>query len=198
MLKQTSRTPVVAFCAVLMLAATGCGSGGSTASSSASSTSALSTSASSSSTPVTPTSTTAAAAPSTATTTGLTHAQFVAKLDQLCQAANVKAAVADAAFQKAAAAGDYAKAADIVQQEITANQPYIVKAQQLTAPAEDSAAFASFVQSIQQLQGSLEKIAGALRAHNLQEVVQLAKVGQQERDARTKAATELGTTHCAR
>jgi hypothetical protein len=153
-----------------------------------------------SSTTTTTTTTTTSETTTTATTSttvaALTRKEFVAKLDDICKRGNEAAAKSQEQFAKALNDGDSAKAAEALQQFERAAQPFEAELESLDAPPADEAAFARYNAAQARIDGLIDRLIVALKTENFADATRLGTLTTTERNARTRAAIELGTEHC--
>jgi hypothetical protein len=178
---------------------TGCG--GSSSSPSTASTGSLS----ASSTPGATSTTLATSAASTAAASHcdpepcqLTHAELSAKVDELCVRGNAGVKRADATFEQATKASDYAKAAGAMETALREFPPYQFAILGLTPPAQDRAAFTRYVDLTRRIHGLSDRIIAAGRARDTPAAVRLSQLVHEELATRTRVAIDLGTKHCGR
>jgi hypothetical protein len=140
--------------------------------------------------------TTATTSPTTTASAGLTHAQFVAKLDDICKRLNTRVVGLQKQADKAQNANDYTKLAAVIEERQRVVAPYYAEMAKLTPPPADAAAFARYKEMSSRIDGILAREVAALKARDVAEVARLAGIGEQARNIRTNAALDLGTQHC--
>jgi len=153
---------------------------------------------SSSSSPTTTASATTTETTATTATTApaLTRQQFATKLDDICKRGDTAEKRLEAAYAKAADAGDYAKAASLNEQVNRLAVPFNAEVAKLVPPASEQAAFERYMTANRRLVGVRQRLAAALRARDAETITQLQDVGNTEVKARTVAAIDLGTKNC--
>src|SRR5919204_5798696 len=130
-------------------------------------------------------------------TSGPTHAQFVAELDAWCARGNRRLAPLIKQFNKAALANDAAGAATALQRTIPLRARYDARLRGMTPSPEDRATFARFVRDETRIASLSPRMVAALKARDEEKFNRLASVVHATRRDRTKAALDLGATNCA-
>ena len=133
---------------------------------------------------------------SATTASALTHDEFVAKLDAICESGNAHNAELDKETDKATNANDYAKLAAVLEQRQRLVAPERDSVEQLVAPPADAAAFARYKAMNLRIDGLVDRLIVALKAKDLAEVNRLISLASQAQNKRTNAALDLGTQHC--
>jgi hypothetical protein len=143
---------------------------------------------------------TTAAAPTitTAAAAELPHDPFVANLDDICKRGGAKAASYEDQYVRAVEAGDFTKAAAMLEQANRARAPLVAELAKLTPPTADQAAFARYKTTISRLVGFDERAPAAVKAHDLQQIKRTVELGEAERRRRTEAANDLGAKECSK
>jgi hypothetical protein len=126
----------------------------------------------------------------------VSHEEFVARLNRICEAGNRKAAQLETEFQEATESNNYAQAAEILSQAIKTNEPFIAQFEELTVPPEDQAAFDRYATETRQIAGLNERLVDALREQDPAEIERLGSIAEEARNRRTQAAIELGADEC--
>ena len=124
------------------------------------------------------------------------HAQFVSELDAWCVRGNRRFASLTGQFNKAALANDADKAAAALRRTISLRARYDARLRGMTPPPEDRATFARYLRDETRIAGLSPRMVAALRAGDEDEIDRLATLVHATRNDRTKAAHDLGTTHC--
>jgi hypothetical protein len=156
--------------AAATLAASGCGGGGSSSQ--------------------TTTVTTVGAVSTTTTSAGLTHAAFVAKLDDICKRGNAPVAGLEEQANKLGA-NDYAKYAALLEKRQRLAAPFNAEIAKLTAPPADAAAFARYKEMSNRLDGLLVRLIAALKAKDLTEANRPRSSSRDSVDARRGRPNEV-------
>ena len=128
----------------------------------------------------------------------LTHAELAAELDNLCVRGDAEVKQADAGFEQATNASDYARAAAAMESALSEFPPYQLAIQGLTPPPPDTAVFTRYVDLTSRIHGLSERIVAAGRARDTPAIIRLSQLVQEQLAMRTRAAVDLGTTHCGR
>lgn len=126
----------------------------------------------------------------------LSRAELAAKVDALCVRGNAAVNQADARFEQATDATDYANAAAAMEAALLQFPPYEDTIQGITPPAQDQAAFTRYVDLTRRIHGLSTQIVAAGRARNTPEIVRLSHLVREEFATRTRTAVDLGAKHC--
>jgi hypothetical protein len=132
---------------------------------------------------------------------GLTHAEFVAKLDKFCamgDSAEDKAKQRE--VQRAFTAEDYGKAADLMDEQLADMREVTDKFRQIEPPAEDAAAFNGYVSGVDQaINDYVEPLIEAMRSEGGPEFTTLMAIGEQAdkgTERSNRFARAIGATEC--
>jgi hypothetical protein len=125
-----------------------------------------------------------------------THAQFVSELDAWCVRGNRRFAPLIQQFNKAGLANDADEAATALQRTIPLRARYDARLRGMTPSSEDRATFARYLRDETRIAGLAPPMVAALKARDEEEFNRLANLVHETRNDRTKAALDLGTTHC--
>jgi hypothetical protein len=129
----------------------------------------------------------------------ITHAEFAAKLDYLCQRGMAAVVRADTSFEQATKASDYTRAAAAMESALLEFPPYQNAILGLEpAPAQDRAAYTRYVDLTRRIHGLSKRIVAAGGARDAPEVIHLSRLVKDDLPTRARAAGHLGTKHCVR
>lgn len=129
---------------------------------------------------------------------GLTHAEFVAKLDQLCSRSNqqLKDDPNYSAYGRAVEADDFVAAGNALASLAPLKSSMAAEFEELKPPTKDAANYRTYVESIKTLNGLGERTAAALKQKNLDGAAELQDLVKQSNDKRISSAVALGTSKC--
>lgn len=99
-------------------------------------------------------------------------------------------------FELGALANDVDKAVNALQRVIPLRARYDARLHAMTAPPEDRATFARYLRDETRLAGLYPRLAAALKARDDVEGSRLVNLVHAAKNDRTKAALDLGVTHC--
>ena len=123
---------------------------------------------------------------------GLTHTQFSKKLNAFCtESDSVEDKAKEAAVQRAFDAEDYAKAADLIQEQIDTAKPHMEKVHQIEPPAEDKAAFDKWIKSVDDAIAAYEPFVEALRSDGGPEFTTMMALGSKVEEITKRGNTAL-------
>jgi hypothetical protein len=123
---------------------------------------------------------------------------LAARLDALCLRGNAAVEQAEVSLEQATKASDYTKAAAAMESALRQFPPYQLAIQGITPPPQDTAVFTRYEDLTSRIHGLSERIVTAARARDSAEVIRISQLVQEQLATRTRAAVDLGTTHCGR
>ena len=126
---------------------------------------------------------------------GVTHEQFLTKLDTLCKKFDAEESISDRPFDKAMDAEDYDKAADLWERN-EQQQTFTARLADIEAPREDRKWFYVYARESQARDGVAERVIQAIRDRDTLQILALIKIGQKHRAKKSEAAIMLGSKKC--
>ena len=125
-----------------------------------------------------------------------THEEFVANLDSICRRENEAVADLQEQWAEAVHAGNYAKAAALLEQLQRVAVPFRAELAELVAPTSDDTVFARFKEANNRFDGLTDRTISALKVSDVSELIRLFPLATSALEERTNAALDLGTEHC--
>jgi hypothetical protein len=129
---------------------------------------------------------------------GMSHADLIAALNELCETGNRKAGKLNGALQTAQDKSDYDTMADVLDQTLPIYDQGAKKLAQLRPSGADQEPFARYVQAFNRQHGIVKRVIDALRSNDTDTASELIDALDAVKRQRLNAALDLGADKCGK